>query len=308
MEDRLQKFVVLADTESFTRAAEQLRISQPALTVAIKKLERELHAQLLVSEGRGFRLTSAGKLAYMEGRELVARRKNLSLQLAALQHQKSPLAIGMIDSIAEALLGTTNALERLERASEVSLSVNSSSALLQAVTLGQLDVVILVEQLHGLSSRFEQVNIGTEPLVFVAAAHQKAKVEAELAEGRISRFLSYNQLSTTYQLVQTAASRAGVTLEPSFYSTSPGIILKQTLSRKGVAALPYLLVKEHLRDGVLVPIVIGESCIVGRAIVSLKQRRRLVSRATDDTLDQIRIMLAAQMKAAAKLDPVEALH
>ena len=48
MDERLKKFVQLVDSGSYTQASRQLHISQPALSVAIGKLERELHASLLV--------------------------------------------------------------------------------------------------------------------------------------------------------------------------------------------------------------------------------------------------------------------
>lgn len=63
--DRLSAFRVFAELGSFTRAAEVLHISQPALHVQIKQLGEEVGAPLYRREGRGVRLTR-------EGRELAA--------------------------------------------------------------------------------------------------------------------------------------------------------------------------------------------------------------------------------------------
>lgn len=60
---QLRYFAVLAETLSFRRAAERLHISQPPLTVAIRKLEEELGAPLFTRSNRGVALTPAGEAA-----------------------------------------------------------------------------------------------------------------------------------------------------------------------------------------------------------------------------------------------------
>ena len=75
MEGRLKLFASLIDTGSFTRAAATLRISQPALSTAIRKLERELGSSLL--ERNDFSLTDAGRLAYEAGKKLHVSEQNV---------------------------------------------------------------------------------------------------------------------------------------------------------------------------------------------------------------------------------------
>ncbi len=58
----LRYFAHVARAGSFSRAANELRIAQPALSRQIRKLEEELGAPLLVRHGRGVRLTGAGSL------------------------------------------------------------------------------------------------------------------------------------------------------------------------------------------------------------------------------------------------------
>lgn len=60
---QLRYFTALADTLNFHRAAERLNMSQPPLTVAIRKLEEDLGTPLFERETRGVRLTAAGQAA-----------------------------------------------------------------------------------------------------------------------------------------------------------------------------------------------------------------------------------------------------
>lgn len=58
--NKLRYFLVVAETEHVTQAANMLGISQPALTRAIHRLEEELGVTLIAGEGRNIRLTEEG--------------------------------------------------------------------------------------------------------------------------------------------------------------------------------------------------------------------------------------------------------
>lgn len=61
---QIKYFVTVAQCLSFTKAAEQLFISQPALSKHIRKMEEELNIQLFVRTSTGIRLTPAGSALY----------------------------------------------------------------------------------------------------------------------------------------------------------------------------------------------------------------------------------------------------
>lgn len=287
MEDRLQKFAVLVDAETFTKAAERLHMSQPALTLAIQKLEHEMRLELLTWQGNQFRVTSAGRLAYIEGKELLVRRENLKQQIANLKHEKAPLSIGMIDSVAEALFMTKDALNALEKVAEISLSINNSAALRQAVEQSQLDIAVIAKPPQGIARNLKVTNVGAEPLVFVAHPAMATDTQISLRAGKLSNFIGYNQASTTFRLIKDALARHGIALEPNFYSTSPEVILKLVLEQKGVAALPQLLVRDYIVANLLIPVFIGDDCQVQRTIIAVKPRTRVLPRPVDDVLERV---------------------
>lgn len=69
---QLKYFVAIADSGSFTRAADQLYVSQPSLSASIKKLEHELGVSLLERRWRGIALTTAGELFVEKAQNLIA--------------------------------------------------------------------------------------------------------------------------------------------------------------------------------------------------------------------------------------------
>lgn len=69
----LRYFVAVAECGSISRAAEELFIAQPPLSVQIKQLETEVGTRLLIRYPRGIRLTSAGERFFQEAKDILAR-------------------------------------------------------------------------------------------------------------------------------------------------------------------------------------------------------------------------------------------
>lgn len=68
----LQYFVVLAEELNFSRAAQRLHVAQPALSQQIRRLERDLGAELVDRGQRPLRLTEAGSYLHTEARQILA--------------------------------------------------------------------------------------------------------------------------------------------------------------------------------------------------------------------------------------------
>src|SRR5471030_1894052 len=86
----LRYFVAVAETGHFTRAAEQLGISQPPLSQQIQRLEHEIGTPLLKRLTRGVELTEAGKVLYDDALNII------KLTDAALERTRA-VARGMKD-------------------------------------------------------------------------------------------------------------------------------------------------------------------------------------------------------------------
>lgn len=297
MEERLLKFAKLVDAGNFTKAAAGMHLSQPALTTAIQKLERELKAELIVRGSRGLRLTDAGHVAYSAAKDLTIRSANLRQQITELTHEQADLRIGMIDSLADKLIATKEAFATLRSQAHVALSIDGSVRLLRALDHDQLDIAFVVWQPsgtpHGVDDR---LSLGNEPLVVVTSPQAKASTPVQ-GTHILQNFLSYNQTSTTYQLIHTALMEGGWEPVNSFYSTSPDILLKLTLGGEGIAALPYHMVAAHLQSGALVRVSgVGS---INRPIVAAVRRGKRLSPALIQLCEHMRMVLREEQQSLA---------
>ncbi len=272
MEERLHKFAVLVDVGSFTNAAQQLHTSQPALSIAIAKLEQELHVKLIVRGVRPFKLTKAGQIVYDSAKKLFITTDNLKTRLAELSHQKLSVSIGMIDSIASMMFSTNNNIYDLEREAKISVFVNNSRYLLSAIEHDELDVAFATEQFGNVGRQIQLQFIAIEPLVLVVHKNRSAATQSTWEQGRIENFISYDQPSNSYRLIRRSFDRHGITAVPIFYSTSVEVMLRLVLLKKGAAVLPYFLVKDYIAKSELTLIGKSHPVIIDRRIFSLMRR------------------------------------
>jgi DNA-binding transcriptional LysR family regulator len=276
MEERLRKFAHLVDAGSFTAASRDLHISQPALSTAIKKLERELHAELLVRGSHTLLLTDAGKLAYDSAKELGVLSGNLITTVAELTRRQPEVAIGMIDSVAGALFASADNLGEIEERAKVSIVVNNSRYLPPAVERNELDMAFITDVPPRHLKSLEVKPITIEPFVLACHAADAGAARQAARAGRLPRFISYDEASATRKLIDEALARHNIKTEPNFSSTSPEVMLRLVLLRKGVAALPYLIAKEFIASGELALLGDPRPIIIERPISVIIRRGKVV--------------------------------
>jgi len=81
---KLEIFICVAEQQSFSQAAKKLHMAQPAVSIAVRKLEEELGTTLLERDNKAIRLTSEGQTA-------MAQAKQILMQVGELKDSMSEL-------------------------------------------------------------------------------------------------------------------------------------------------------------------------------------------------------------------------
>ena len=141
---QLRYFQALVEHGSFSRAAESVFVSQPALSLQIRELEAALGGPLVERESRGILLTRLGRQVHEQTLRVLD--ETLLLETMGKQYEEGSVrvAAGIISSLAPYLL--PGLLERLKEASpRVDLDVLEASGqdLVAALLAGRLDAAIL---------------------------------------------------------------------------------------------------------------------------------------------------------------------
>jgi len=210
MNEGLRKFVAVVEAGTFTKAAEVLHVSQPALSVAVRNLEKSVGAKLLESSGRhGVVLTQAGQVVYAAALEHRRVEQNLKLQLISLGEQKVPLQLGLIDSVAVLLANLPEQLQLLEMTTELGLYVANSESLRRGVLQSELDVAIIVAD-DQADDRLEIAATTADTLVLVCTPEVKGDLQAKIDARDPLPFLSYVRSSATYSIIDTALKQSKI--------------------------------------------------------------------------------------------------
>lgn len=250
MDDRLQKFAAIVEAGSYTDAAKHLHISQPALSVAIAKLEKSLKTKLFQSTGRGVELTKVGEQVYESALAHRAIDHNLQLTLASIGEEKIPLRIGMIDSVAALISSQEEPLKTLEHWTELGLFVANSAELRAALLSDKIDIAVVVAD-KTEDAKLQTAAIGVEQLLLVCHASSALHFQALLDSHEKLPYISYVQTSTTNRIVTAALAHDSISTTTMLYSTSQEVMLQMALRGRGVTLLPEHIVAPKIANGEL---------------------------------------------------------
>lgn len=291
MDNRLHKFATLVESGGYTKAARALNISQPALSVAIKNLEKELGVSLVRIEHRQVKLTPAGKQTYEAALQHRAVQQRLVAELAHHTKQLPPLRIGMIDSVASLLGDASNPLALLETHYDVSIHVANTASLWSDLQIGRLDYAICVASQHKLTG-FVAKQLGHDSLVLVAAPALGESVLCSIARHQPIDFIAYLDTSYTSQLITANMAQSQLRTRTVLQSSSPDVMLQLTLQGRGATVLPGRLVEPHLKNGSLItlPNKVSPFC-VQRLLCVLGKRDGHTPRDIDDFFTSLKLLL-----------------
>ncbi|GAA5109000.1 LysR family transcriptional regulator [Nocardia iowensis] len=146
MELQQMRYVVaVAETNSFTRAAERCLVVQSALSHQIARLERELGARLFERTSRRVRLTPAGTAFLPAARQCLDAAERAAAEVAAaIGEVRGRLAVGVISTVAAVdIPAALRAFHQRYPQVRISLRVGPSEELVEQVEQGAIDVAFL---------------------------------------------------------------------------------------------------------------------------------------------------------------------
>jgi DNA-binding transcriptional LysR family regulator len=140
--EAVQAFVLAADLNSFTRAAEALDTTQSAVSLKIKRLEDGLGRRLLERTPRSVRLSAEGSAFLGAARQLVAAHQS-ALGAFAVEHRR--LAVGIsYHVVGPELPALLKRMSASDPALVIGLHIDASRSVLEAFDAGQLDAAIVL--------------------------------------------------------------------------------------------------------------------------------------------------------------------
>ena len=123
---KLLTLLKVNETGNYTRAAEQLALTQPAVSQHIKQIEKELNITLFVRSGGKIKPTPEGKLAIQYAERVVSLYEHLQQQLKDLKRSIDRLRVG-ITHTSESNVVTEVLAKYAERNDNVSITIQTDT-------------------------------------------------------------------------------------------------------------------------------------------------------------------------------------
>jgi DNA-binding transcriptional LysR family regulator len=283
----LHVFLTVAAEKSFSRAAERLLRTQPAVSLAVQRLEAELGEKLIDRSAKELVLTDAGHTVLDYARRFESLRQELENSLAELRDKSSGrLVIGANESTTLYLLRHIGNYRRLYPKVKVQVRRSLSSKIPTELIDGNLELGVISYDPN--DDRLVTKVIYTDSLVFVVSPkHRFAdRQSVSITELDMETFIAHNVISPYREVVLREFQRHKVPLNMDVEMPTVETIRKLVQSNQGVAFMPLMCVGPELEQGTLRAVKVAE-LNVERKIRLVYPARRALSHAAKAFLEVI---------------------
>ncbi len=276
---QLRYFVRVAEMGSFSKAAIELDVAQPALSRQVRLLETDLHVNLLQRTGRGVLLTEPGKRLFDHAvaiLQLVARaREDVS---ASRDEASGRIVVGLPPSMGRLLtLPLVDAFERELPKARLAIVEGLSTHIVEWISTGRVDLGLI----HNPEANpaIETLPVLDEPLCLVSAAKSGrgdgARKAAPLPFAELAKLplVVPEHTHAIRKLLETQAALAGLKLNIAYEVSSVQAILELVRHGHGNAVLARSAVLASEQSGALRVQPLAEAALTSRLCMAVSAHK-----------------------------------
>lgn len=266
---QLEHFLAVVDERTFTRAAERVGRTQPAVSQSVKKLEDEVGAPLFARDVHDVSLTEAGRVLADYARRMVNLRDEAMRQVAGVKALKSgTLSIAAHESAAVYLLpAALRAYLRKFPDIKVGIYQSRLAEIPRQVMDRQVDVGFVKDEpaFHELQS----VEVHADEMICIASPNHRlaAKQPVSVRDLEAERFVLHHLCGATadaiLRLFEQHAMRCRVVAEVWSFENIKSFVQEEV----GLAIVPGVTVRQELAEGTLVRLPLRELAIPRRTLM-----------------------------------------
>ncbi|MDA8233655.1 MAG: selenium metabolism-associated LysR family transcriptional regulator [Clostridia bacterium] len=276
--NHLKVFQAVAKNLSYSLAAEELFVSQPTVSIQVKKLEDDLGIDLFEQLGKKIYLTEAGEVLYAYANRIFSLAADAETEVRELQGlRRGRLVLGASTTpgiyMLPSLLGTF--LEQYPKI-DYSLQVSNSHRVQEQILANQLDCGIVGEEIRLNPLLVVEPLYEDELQVIVAKAHPLAGQGHLLLEELLEqRLILRERGSSTREVLEEKVLGQGRTLKVSLQLDSIEAIKQAVVANLGVSIVSKLSVESEITAGRLAMLRIQDLELVRKINLVYHREKRL---------------------------------
>lgn len=259
--NHLKVFWAVAINSSYSRAAEELYLSQPTVSIQVKKLEDELGIDLFEQLGKKIYLTRAGEQLYSYANRIFSLSAEAELAIQELKGLRSGrIVIGASTTPGIYLLpALISSFQEKYRDLDIALEISNTHVVQEQLLLNRLDFGVVGEEpVQDPQLKLEPI-LEDELVVIVAAGHPLAKLQTIALEELLEQRLVLRERgSSTREVLEEKVGKRGYQFKAAMQLSSVEAIKQAVVANLGVSVVSKFAVKLELAAGVLQTLSISD--------------------------------------------------
>lgn len=285
---QLQIFQEVAQHLSYTRAAEALHLTQPAVFAQVRQLEEQTGHKLIERMGKSLFLTEAGEVVLLSAQRILAEAEDLDMRLAELRGlARGRLRLAVVSTAKYDIPARIGAFNHSYPGIEVALTVCNREEILARFAQNADDLYILGTPPQELDAEIER--FAENPLVAIAPADHSLASKAGLSMKDLAEypFLMRESGSGTRLAAERCFEEAGAAPRVRLELGANEAVKQGVMAGLGLSVLSRSTVALELRHGYLTELDVAPFPIIRHWHVVWPRARQL-SLAADAFLQQLR--------------------
>lgn len=270
---QLEHFLAIVEERTFTRAAERVSRTQPAVSQSIKKLEDEIGAPLFARDVHEVTLTEAGRVLADYARKMVQMRDEAMHRVAELKALRAgTLTLAAHESAAVYLL--PSALRAyLQQYPDIKVGIHRTrlAEIPRAVLDREVDLGFVKDE--PAFRELQYVEVHTDEMVLIASPRHAlaAKTQASVAELAGEPFVLHQGCAQTAGMILRLFAQHGTRCRLVAELFSFENVKNFVQEGVGVAIVPAVTVRQELRDGTLKRVPLKELAMPRRTLMIYRE-------------------------------------
>lgn len=260
---QLRIFVSAARLSSFARAAEEMHLTAPAISMQMRDLEEDLGISLFAKQGRGISLTSAGEYFLVYARRVLASLREAEDMMGKLKGMKTGvLLIGLVSTAKYVLPHLLAGFRQEHPGIQINIQVRNREQLVELLRNGEIDIAIMGKPPRDLDVRAEP--FADHPHAFIAAPNHPLVGKGSLridqldSEEILIREPGSGTRAVMEHFFETHRFRPLSTMEMSTNET----VKQAVMAQLGISLVSLFTVRLELEHGALALLPIDDTPIM----------------------------------------------
>ncbi len=244
---QISYFMAVAQEESFSRAAEWLGVSQPTLSMAVKKLEEELGVQLFYSFDRRQRLTDEGLRLQEGSRQLMeVYQRTIEDVKVSSSHSAGEFTLGLSPLFGACFFGDLiPSFSAAYPNIKINMIEDGAYKIDERVEKGEVDLAVTLNTER--TSTFANCHFSTQKNVaLLHRSHPLADAESvTVSDLRNDSFAIFNQDFILHRQIMSACRTAGFRPKIALLSSQWDFMVELVARNRAVSILPKPVLDKH---------------------------------------------------------------